>query len=75
MFQFDQHQQEIDDYLQYRKEKEEKEAHEMFLNMTATRIQAWWRGTMVRRCLGPFRKKKGGKGKDAKGKGKKGKKK
>lgn len=40
----------------------------------ATRIQAWWRGVMVRRCLGPFKKqKKKGKGKKGKEKGLKGK--
>jgi len=25
----------------------------------ATKIQAWWRGTMVRKGLGPYKKKKG----------------
>lgn len=24
----------------------------------ATKIQAWWRGMMYRKCLGPYRKKK-----------------
>ncbi|XP_059470482.1 dynein regulatory complex protein 9, partial [Neocloeon triangulifer] len=28
-------------------------------NSMATKIQAWWRGTMVRKGLGPFKKKKG----------------
>uniref|UniRef100_A0A1X7TI59 Dynein regulatory complex protein 9 n=1 Tax=Amphimedon queenslandica TaxID=400682 RepID=A0A1X7TI59_AMPQE len=42
--------------------KEEQEKKE---NTTATKIQAWWRGMMVRKRLGPF--KKGGK----KGKSKK----
>lgn len=37
----------------------------------AIRIQAWWRGVMVRKCLGPFRKKKGKKGKKNDKKGKK----
>lgn len=59
-----------------RKQQEELDRREK----AATKIQAWWRGTMVRRCLGPYRKKKGKKGKgDKKGKGnagdKKGKKK
>lgn len=36
-------------------------------------LQAWWKGVMVRKCLGPYAKKKKGKGK-GKGKGKKGKK-
>ena len=37
-------------------------------------MQAWWRGLMVRKSLGPFAKKKGkakGKGKGKKGKKKK----
>ncbi|KAM6970114.1 dynein regulatory complex protein 9 [Aplochiton taeniatus] len=36
----------------------------------ATKIQAWWRGTMVRRGMGPFKKGKKPKGKEGK-KGKK----
>lgn len=38
----------------------------LFSNSTFTFAQAWWRGVMVRRCLGRYRKKK------KKGKGKKG---
>lgn len=38
--------------------------HEMKQKQAAILIQAWWRGTMVRKCLGPYRpkKKKGKKG-------------
>ncbi|XP_041120287.1 dynein regulatory complex protein 9-like [Polyodon spathula] len=37
---------------------------------SCTKIQAWWRGIMVRKCLGPYKTgKKGKKGKKGKGKG------
>ncbi|BFZ00910.1 hypothetical protein BsWGS_03949 [Bradybaena similaris] len=39
----------------------------------AIRLQAWWRGVMVRKGFGPFGKKKKKKGKGKKGKGKGGK--
>ena len=32
----------------------------------ALRVQSWWRGVMVRRCLGPYRKRKDLKAKLAK---------
>ncbi|PSN47746.1 hypothetical protein C0J52_04617 [Blattella germanica] len=68
------HQNEIDAYLAHKEKKEAEAAHEEFINRMATKIQAWWRGVMVRRGLGPYRKKKKGKDK-GKGKGKGGKKK
>lgn len=34
----------------------------------AIKIQAWWRGTMVRKGLGKYKRKKKGKGKGKKGK-------
>jgi hypothetical protein len=49
-----------------------KAAHEAYLYRVATIIQAWWRGTMVRRGLGPYKKSKKGKDKKGKGKGSKG---
>ncbi|XP_059155336.1 dynein regulatory complex protein 9-like [Physella acuta] len=58
--------------------KTEQEAIEL---KSSIKLQAWWRGVMVRKGFGPFgkKKKKGkkgkGKGKKGKGKGKKGKKK
>ena len=42
------------------KERMEREASSALL------IQSWWRGTMVRRCLGPYRKRKDLKAKLAK---------
>lgn len=45
------------------------------LLLTSLQVQAWWKGMMVRKQLGPYAKKKGKKkGKGKKGKGKKGKK-
>lgn len=63
---------EIDDFLKYKEIKEEKERQLMKLIMAATKIQAWWRGVMYRKQLGPYKivKKGKGKGKDKK-KGKK----
>ena len=43
--------------------KEEQEAIEL---KASIRLQSWWRGVMVRKGLGPFKK-----GKKKKGKGKK----
>ncbi|KAJ8948359.1 hypothetical protein NQ318_019344 [Aromia moschata] len=68
---FDSHKAEIDDWVDYKTAKKEKEDRERLELWAAIKIQAWWRGTMVRKKLGPYRKKKG-KGKDkGKGKGKK----
>lgn len=58
-------QKEIEDYLEYKEEKKRKAEELARLNKEATKIQAWWRGTMVRRGLGPYKKKKP-KGKAAK---------
>ncbi|ESO06825.1 hypothetical protein HELRODRAFT_143065, partial [Helobdella robusta] len=44
-----------------RRMKAIKQAEEDFMklqNKKAIQIQAWWRGLRVRRCLGPFKKKK-----------------
>lgn len=66
--QYQQHQNEIEAYLAHKEKEAAKAAHDTFLYHVATVIQAWWRGTMVRRGLGPYKKIK--KGKDKKGKGK-----
>lgn len=56
------------------KEKARRKAEQEALELKATvKIQAWWRGIMVRKGLGPYGKKKKKKGKKGKkGKGKKG---
>ena len=56
------HKKEMEDYVE---DKRIRKLH----NEMATKIQAWWRGTLVRKKLGPYRELKKGK------KGKKGKKK
>lgn len=55
------------------KERKRKEAErELEEQKACTKLQAWWRGIMVRRQLGPYKpKKKGKKGKKG-AKGKKG---
>lgn len=64
---FDKRNQEIDDYLEHKRLMEEARRIEQLKWDSAVRIQAWWRGTMVRNCLGPYRrKKKSKKGKSAK---------
>ncbi|XP_059621193.1 dynein regulatory complex protein 9 [Phlebotomus argentipes] len=61
------HQEEIDEYLEQKRLEDEARRLEQKKWDSAVRIQAWWRGTMVRNCLGPYRKKKKGKkGKAAK---------
>ncbi|XP_044268417.1 dynein regulatory complex protein 9-like [Tribolium madens] len=63
-------QEEMDKYkahkLQMQREAEELQRQ----TRAATRIQAWWRGVMFRKGLGPFKRKKG-KGKKGSGSGKK----
>ncbi|XP_071452124.1 dynein regulatory complex protein 9 [Hetaerina americana] len=66
---------EMDEFLAMKAERKRREAHEKFEHDCAVRLQAWWRGLMVRRCLGQFRRRKkaaGGKesAKQKKGKGK-----
>lgn len=54
---------EIFDYWEQKRIAEEIYQLEQKKIRCAIQIQAWWRGTMVRNCLGPFKKKKGkGKG-------------
>lgn len=66
LFQYEQRQEFIEEY---KKHKEELRKAALLLQRqtrAATKIQAWWRGTMFRRHLGPYKRKK------KKGKGKKG---
>lgn len=53
----------IDDGKANRERKRKEEERLEMLNKKATKIQAWWRGMMVRHKLGPFNPKKGKKGK------------
>lgn len=57
----------IDAYREHQRQMAEQRRHEEMLCSRATCVQAWWRGVMVRRQLGPYRpKKKGKKGGKAK---------
>ncbi|XP_056421547.1 dynein regulatory complex protein 9 isoform X1 [Hyla sarda] len=62
-----------EDRLEKEKAQQKKKQEKMELESTI-KIQAWWRGTMVRKNLGPYAKTKSKKGKDTgkKGKAKKG---
>ncbi|KAJ8872182.1 hypothetical protein PR048_025784 [Dryococelus australis] len=54
-----QHQgEEIAEYMAVKEERERRYAHEERLREAATRIQAWWRGTIVRRGLGPYKRRR-----------------
>ncbi|XP_073482643.1 dynein regulatory complex protein 9 [Aquarana catesbeiana] len=63
----------IEDRLEKEKARQKKKQEQMELS-SAIKIQAWWKGIMVRKGLGPYRKSKSKKGKEKgkKGKGKKG---
>lgn len=50
-------QEEIDSYQDYKKEQEKKRLEKERKDGAATKIQAWWRGTMVRRGFGKYKKK------------------
>lgn len=56
----------IADYLEVKELRRQEQERQEQRARAAIKIQAWWRGTMVRKCLGPYRKKKKGKGKDKK---------
>ncbi|XP_063772636.1 dynein regulatory complex protein 9 isoform X3 [Pseudophryne corroboree] len=63
----------IEDRLEKEKAQQQKKQKKLEL-ASAIKIQAWWRGMMVRKGLGPYKKSKSKKGKekDKKDKGKKG---
>lgn len=58
----------IEAYKLYKVEQEKKRLEKERKDKAATTIQAWWRGTMVRKGLGKYKKKekKGKKKKDDK---------
>lgn len=45
----------MDEYLADKECRKKEYEHHQFLQVEATKIQAWWRGVMVRRYIGPFR--------------------
>ncbi|KAK9754319.1 IQ calmodulin-binding motif [Popillia japonica] len=54
---------EMETWMQFKEEMRLKMEYELKLAAAATKIQAFWRGCMVRHHLGPYSKKKKGKGK------------
>lgn len=48
----------IDTYLEYRRKKDDEANRAKLKFDSCVKIQAWWRGTMVRRELGPYKKAK-----------------
>lgn len=55
IFQFALHEGEMRSWLTFKKERAARLAREERSRRAATRVQAWWRGVMVRRALGTFR--------------------
>lgn len=47
----------IEAYKLYKVEQEKKRLEKERKDKAATKIQAWWRGTMVRKGLGKYKKK------------------
>ncbi|XP_046683197.1 dynein regulatory complex protein 9-like [Homalodisca vitripennis] len=58
------HQEDMKSYCEERMAREHKQEMQLHISEMATKIQAWWRGTMVRRHLGPFKVDKKKKPKD-----------
>ncbi|XP_050309037.1 dynein regulatory complex protein 9-like [Anthonomus grandis grandis] len=56
-------QEQIDSYKEYKKEQEKLRKEKEKKDKAATKIQAWWRGEMVRKGLGKYKKRKDKKGK------------
>ena len=55
MLQYGNRQKFIDDYLAEKEAARRKRELEEHVSGCAIKIQAWWRGVMVRRKLGPYR--------------------
>lgn len=47
----------VEDYLKCKEEEQRLHEEQCYRIQCAVRLQAWWRGVMVRRGLGPYRKK------------------
>lgn len=57
-FQYRQHKKQLRAYEGLRLKRQQVLEQVRYETKTATLIQSWWRGTMVRRGLGPYKKKK-----------------
>ncbi|KAK5647132.1 hypothetical protein RI129_005596 [Pyrocoelia pectoralis] len=47
---------EVNAYMAVKEKRRLAEEYKMKRLRACIRIQAWWRGEMVRKCLGPFKK-------------------
>lgn len=54
-FQFNERQIIIEEHVKNKQKLEEEKKINDHKEKMATKIQAWWRGTMVRRRLGPYK--------------------
>lgn len=54
-FQFNERQSIIDEHVRNKQRLEEEKKMIDLREKMATKIQAWWRGTMVRRRIGPYK--------------------
>lgn len=45
----------MNEYLAEKEYRRQQQEYEQYRHQKATKIQAWWRGVMVRRYLGPFK--------------------
>lgn len=64
---YDRHQVIIDDWNRWREEKRLREEYEEERLEALIKLQAWWRGLLVRKRWGPYRPRKGKKGKKGQG--------
>ena len=55
MLQYRSNQEFIDTYLAEKEALQKEKEREELVQKSAIKIQAWWRGVMVRRKLGPYR--------------------
>ncbi|KAI5632924.1 hypothetical protein NE865_14369 [Phthorimaea operculella] len=52
------HDKEIKEWVKFKEEREKERQYANKMNQSAITVQAWWRGLLVRKQLGPYRKRK-----------------
>lgn len=57
-FQFVLHKRQMDEWTFFKDEREKARLYREKMLKSAIAVQAWWRGLLVRRQLGPFKVKK-----------------
>lgn len=58
VYQYNTREEEIQDYLEEKKIKDDAASEAERKYEAIVKIQSWWKGIMVRRGLGPYRRKK-----------------